>query len=765
MAIFNWLIVTIFVKEYKTSVNRFEKVSLFLFLLGIACPLGVASSEEVSGPQRVGLEESVRVDWVNLPISLEAREGVRGIECGALQLEDISQVTEDGEKVELVELKRRFRPVIHALLLDTSKSMEQEKKIERAKAAAKAYIEWLTPEEKMNQEVGIYTFDNDLLQRAPLTPIDQAGAKERLTDAIEGISTGTHTALIDSLYQLILHLGSYAERTIIVLLSDGADNLSSLDRVSLKNMVAAFNNLSIFPVGLKLRTHDAQGRVLRHRDFLRELAQNSGGVFFDLQDLGKLKPTFEEIRARIQGEATLVYKAKPFGQGPKDKNRLGSETGIFREIRVKSKQGKCTLNYRRMRHVKNDTLKIDSSGENSYQGTESSSSRAVEPNIVELQVNDTLLDSGDLYFSRRKRKELRLGTVLPHQREVVPRKVQVFVPPLPEEKAPRYQSPEDIVHDWLRGHVDVMYVPTPGEMNLGEQVANGKTLFEVQRRLSVPFPDLFPSYFTHTEAMRKRQIRRELFHNLPSDFPSDRLEELVELRVQRPSPQDVQKYLLAWLGDISARELAFALERKEINGLLSVSEENFAQATEIVGTVSRRWEAFRSWFGPPQHIRTLVLLTLAYDPAREIFGFYRVVFPRPRHGGLPLDLVPERPRGIEFVQDLLANPLARAKLRRQWKVESVTHQSRSAKSLSKKEVKVLGERLDHVGHLTLHLVSSDGKKREVLNVFLSETAAADPVPLCLSSRNLSSAASEFQGIGQELGIDSCGPLPILAANQ
>ena len=689
---------------------------------------------------------------------------MRGVECGALQLEDISRVTEDGEPVELVELKRRYRPVIHALLLDTSKSMREAGKIERAKAAAKAYIEWLTPEEKMNQEVGIYTFDNDLLQRAPLTPIDQAGAKEKLTEAIEEISPSTKTALLDSLYQLILHLGSYAERTVIVLLSDGADNMSSLNRVALKNMVAAFNNLSVFPVGLKLSTHDAQGNLLGHKEFLGELAQNSGGVFFDLQDLGKLKSTFEEIRNRIQGEGTLVYKAKRFGQGPKDRKNMEGQAGIFRQVRVKSTQRKCTLNYRRMRYVKDDTSGTASSGEASYQAEGSSSSSTTEPDGVELRVNDTLLDSGDLYFAGKKGQNLQLRTVLANQRKFLLRNVEIFVPPLPEEKAPRHQSPEDILHDWLLGGVDVMYAPTPGEKNLGEHAANGKTLFEVQRRMSVAFPELFPSYFTQTEAKRKRAIRRELMHNFPSDFPPDRLEELIELRLQQPSPQDVQKYLLAWLGDISAQELAFALERKEINGLLSVSEENFDRATEIVEIVRQRWEEFRSWFGPPQRIRTLVLLTLAYDPAREIFGFYRVVFPRPREGGLPLDLVPERPRGIEFVQDLLADPEARAKLRRQWKVESVAHQSRSAKSLSKEEVRVLGGRVDHVGQLTIHLVSSDGQKREALNLFLSESTAADPTPLCLSSQNLTSTASEFQGIGQELGYDSCGPLPLLATD-
>jgi hypothetical protein len=128
-------------------------------------------------------------------------------------------------------------------------------------------------------------------------------------------------------------------------------------------------------------------------------------------------------------------------------------------------------------------------------------------------------------------------------------------------------------------------------------------------------------------------------------------------RAQSPSEVDLQRYLAAWLGDISAAELFRRWEGERLDRLLKTG------STEPLDSFLESWTALRKMFFVPSYARVLTLLTPIHDRERDRVGYWRVVLPRPSWFGqrvkgwknrvdysdLPMDLIPDRPLALELL--------------------------------------------------------------------------------------------------------------------
>jgi hypothetical protein len=158
---------------------------------------------------------------------------------------------------------------------------------------------------------------------------------------------------------------------------------------------------------------------------------------------------------------------------------------------------------------------------------------------------------------------------------------------------------------------------------------------------------------------------RRRFPDTPEEVLKEVIRETAEGReilalARAPTELDLQRYLGAWLGDVSAHDLFVGWEIELVNRALTFSEPTDFEAT------LERWEALRHVLFVPSYARVLALSAPGYDPARDRVGYWRVVLPRPAWlwlrvkdyenredvANLPLDLIPDQPFALWVVGQL-----------------------------------------------------------------------------------------------------------------
>ena len=224
-------------------------------------------------------------------------------------------------------------PLSVSLVLDSSSSVAGEKLVQ-LRAAARALLGGLAPDD----EASLVTFDEEVSVRVPPTR-DRA----RLEQGVSRIQPGGATAVFDALYAGTM-LASDRGRTLLVLFTDGEDNVSWLDASRVQRVLLESNVLvqvvGIVPGRGEIPfepTTDTE-RLAAEAPYvatLRRFAEATGGRFWAASAPEGLENAFLAILAAMKTRYILRFE-------PDRARRVG-----LHKLEVKLRRGKGQVHCRK----------------------------------------------------------------------------------------------------------------------------------------------------------------------------------------------------------------------------------------------------------------------------------------------------------------------------------------------------------------------------------------------------------------------------------
>jgi VWFA-related protein len=209
---------------------------------------------------------------------------------------DDFRVTEDGRDVDLVDFQAprttELIPTTLVLVVDRSKSMEEEDRIGGLKRAVASFLEKL-PE---GSRVAVIAFGSEI-NRLSLFTTDR-GLIKKAVDALEPDgSTCFYDAVADALELLKAESG----RRAVLALTDGED--TSSQSANLESVIASARRLGLPVYTLGLGSEDE----IESAD-LRRLAASTRGQYYPARSADQLREIYEQIAERIGASYTLLYQ-------------------------------------------------------------------------------------------------------------------------------------------------------------------------------------------------------------------------------------------------------------------------------------------------------------------------------------------------------------------------------------------------------------------------------------------------------------------------
>lgn len=203
------------------------------------------------------------------------------------------RVYDMGAPAEIEYFNRDVATLNLALLLDTSNSMRRE--LTSVQQAASRLLDQLESEDV----VTVYGFDHSIAQVSPPTT-----ERSKARKGIYELKAGGGTALYDALFRVLQDLDSLSGRKAIALFSDGIDERSITPLRAVVEL-ARKKEVLVYAIGT-LRTDDAG----RSRRDLVQLAEETGGQLFILDDFKRLPRVFDEILDDLRSQYIISFKPR-----------------------------------------------------------------------------------------------------------------------------------------------------------------------------------------------------------------------------------------------------------------------------------------------------------------------------------------------------------------------------------------------------------------------------------------------------------------------
>ncbi|HYH84794.1 MAG TPA: VWA domain-containing protein [Pyrinomonadaceae bacterium] len=319
-------------------------VTLLLSTLILPCaPLQTSRAQDNAPPQTIQQptqtptpadgEEVERIDTDLATILLSATDKKRRF-VTTLKAEDV-RVLEDGVEQRIASFERETdAPLSLALLVDTSAS--QEKVLRDEQTAAIAFVRSVLRPQTDSASVlsftGITRLDQPPTSDATLLLAAVEKLKVEYTqanpvcdpdnDVPDDERLRCRTGVFDSIVVAVREvLSKTSERTrrAIILLSDG-DDTSSRTRIYQAVEHAVRHNTVVYSIGIRDR-HFKEGEM--RRDYLRRLAEETGGRAFFPKDARDLSEVFAQIERELRSQYLITYT-------PLNRARDGS----FRKLQI-----------------------------------------------------------------------------------------------------------------------------------------------------------------------------------------------------------------------------------------------------------------------------------------------------------------------------------------------------------------------------------------------------------------------------------------------
>ncbi|MFQ5718937.1 MAG: VWA domain-containing protein [Acidobacteriota bacterium] len=242
------------------------------------------SVEDAIVTRQLHLNYVVEVRRVRLSLTVTDDDGrpVTGL------TQEAFHITEDGEPQTIVEFGTETRPLRIALLVDTSGSMRG--RLTQVQLAAAEFLDVLRPEDRAM----VIDFDDSVLLLQPLS-----NAREELRDALMSTFTGGGTAMYDAVHATLRRLAPETERKAIVLLSDGGDTDSVMDR---KQAIEAARASDVLLYGIGVGGGS-------DRSALKSLSAETGGRAYFVGKADELGEVYDRIAEELRSQYIVTYSS------------------------------------------------------------------------------------------------------------------------------------------------------------------------------------------------------------------------------------------------------------------------------------------------------------------------------------------------------------------------------------------------------------------------------------------------------------------------
>lgn len=235
-------------------------------------------------------------------------------------------VFEDGVKQNIISFQHTDLPVSIALVVDNSGSMS--KKRPAVNKSALDLIEASNPQD----EAFVVNFSDEAF-------IDQEFTSDvnRLRDGLSHIESRGGTALYDAVVASADKLAADAKRPkqVLVLITDGEDNASTLSLEQTIRRVQQLSGPVIYSIGLLFGDEMSHSEVRHARRALEMLSTETGGIAYFPRSLEQVDQIAAEVARDIRSQYTIGYhSSKP------------STDTSFRRVQVIAEQNGTKLNVR-----------------------------------------------------------------------------------------------------------------------------------------------------------------------------------------------------------------------------------------------------------------------------------------------------------------------------------------------------------------------------------------------------------------------------------
>lgn len=245
---------------------------------------------------------------------------------------DAFTVIDDGEPQDVTMFTGEDVPASIGLVIDNSNSMAASR--ERVIAAAVAFARHSHPQD----EVFALSVNEHVREAWAPAVIANTRLDEFAAAISKSITARGQTALYDGVAAGLRRVAKGVHtRQVLILVSDGGDNASTISRDEILRRARAADAV-IYTVGLI-------DPLIRDGNpgLLRQLARATGGESFQPRTLDDIPPTFERIARDIRSAYTLAYRPTPgagHASGPRRRTvRVYVRAPDGRALRVRTRDG------------------------------------------------------------------------------------------------------------------------------------------------------------------------------------------------------------------------------------------------------------------------------------------------------------------------------------------------------------------------------------------------------------------------------------------
>jgi VWFA-related protein len=268
-------------------------------LVGLVVAGAVASAPAEGGAaQTPTFSTSVEAVYVDAVV-MEASRPVEDLAALDFELRDDGVV----RPVELVA--REALPLLGLLVFDTSGSVAGEK-LAALRSAAEEFLGIFGPADA----VGLLSFSDEIAWAARPTR-DRSEVRE----ALAGLRARGATSALDALYTALV-LPNAPGRSLVVVFSDGEDNLSWLGEGQVRTVVERSNAL-VHVVGMTpqspsgLSPHAPPAGEAASVRVFREIAELTGGRYWPADSPARLREAFASLAKVLQARCVLRFEPSP----------------------------------------------------------------------------------------------------------------------------------------------------------------------------------------------------------------------------------------------------------------------------------------------------------------------------------------------------------------------------------------------------------------------------------------------------------------------